>query len=168
MTMVKQSKIRFSVVSPDLVTGIKNYHNSHIEMDTLLVDGLFAFLGHIEALVLNNQSDQRNILDWVTISTMSSCYSNKHGSALKKKKTTILTVVCFMALSAKNPDAVTSLGMTDSTMPSTEARYILAMWVNCRRHCCSEISKYFYPVEYENHTNPHNGMNVPKITSHYY
>ena len=85
------------------MTGIKNYHNSHIEMDTLLVDVLFAFLGHIEALVLNNQSDQRNILDWVTISTMSSCYSNKHGSALKKKKNNNTDCRLFYGTVCKKP-----------------------------------------------------------------
>lgn len=39
MMMVKQSELRFSIVSFDLVTGIKNYHNNHVEMDNLLVDG---------------------------------------------------------------------------------------------------------------------------------
>lgn len=55
MTMVKQSEHHFSIVSFDLVTGIKNYYNNHIKLDNLLVDGLFAFLSHIEASVLNNQ-----------------------------------------------------------------------------------------------------------------
>lgn len=32
----------------------------------------------------------------------------------------------FMALTAKNTDAVTSLGMMGSTLPSTEVQYIIA------------------------------------------